>query len=81
MNKYARFNEYQPVRLKRSRPSISDQPFTSLDTPRAVTTNDRGIIVDVHDVEEPGYEVEFFDSDGNTLDLLTLVEDEIEPWS
>jgi hypothetical protein len=41
---------------------------------------DPGIIVDVQDVEEPGYMVEFFDEDRQTLDLLTLTEDEIEAW-
>jgi hypothetical protein len=80
MPRYAKFNEYQHVRLKHDRPTVSDHPFTFLEVPRAVTTKDPGIIVDVHDVEGPGYEVEFFDADGQTLDLLTLFEDEIEAW-
>jgi hypothetical protein len=78
--RYAKFTEYQQVRLKRDRPGVSDHPFTFLDQPKAVTATDLGIIVDVHDVEQPGYEVEFFDADGHTLDLLSLTEDEIEAW-
>ena len=80
MPKFAQFDEYQQVRLKQDRPSVSEHPFTALEAPRAVTTRDVGIIVDVYDVERPGYTVEFFDGEGNTLDLLTLNEDEIEPW-
>jgi hypothetical protein len=38
------------------------------------------VIVDVHDVQGPGYIVEFFDADGNTVDVLTVTEDEIEPY-
>jgi hypothetical protein len=79
MAKYARFQEFQQVRLKHDRPSMSEHPFTQLDIPRKVTTSDRGIIVDVHDVERPGYEVEFFDDD-KIVDLITLHEYEIEPW-
>ncbi|HMA34470.1 MAG TPA: DUF4926 domain-containing protein [Chloroflexia bacterium] len=81
MAQYARFEEYQQVRLKHNRLAISDHPFTQLDVPRAVTIRDRGTIVDVHDVKGPGYEVEFFDAHGNTIDVLTLAEDEIEPWA
>ncbi len=81
MAEYAKFAEYQQVRLQHNRRTISDHPFTQRDVPKAVTTTDRGIVVDVHDVEQPGYEVEFFDADGNTVDLLTLAEDEIEPWT
>jgi hypothetical protein len=79
MPQYARFDEFQQVRLKHDRASVSDHPFTELDVPRAVTTDDIGIIVDVHDVERPGYTVEFFSIDRKTVDLLTLAEDEIEP--
>ncbi len=78
---YARFADFQQVRLKQDRLTISDHPFTELDAPRAVTTTDRGIVVDVHDVKKPGYEVEFFDADDKTIDLLTLAEDELEPWT
>jgi hypothetical protein len=77
---YARYEEFKTVRLKQDRASISDHPFTFLETPRPVTRSDRGVIMMVHDVERPGYEVEFFDLDDNTIDLLTLREDEIEPW-
>jgi hypothetical protein len=80
MPRYARFEEYEQVRLKRNRSTPSDHPFTQLDMPRAVTRGDRGVIVDVHDVEHPGYEVEFFDTEGHTVDLITLSEDEIERW-
>jgi hypothetical protein len=75
---YAKFAEYQQVRLRLDRPSVSDDPFTFLEHPRAVTAKDIGIIVDVHDVEQPGYTVEFFDADGHTLDVLTVAEDELE---
>ena len=80
MAQYARFAEYQQVRLKHNRLTISNHPFTQLDVLRAVTTTDRGLVVDVHDVREPGYEVEFLDADGSTIDVLTLAEDEIEQW-
>jgi hypothetical protein len=79
MPHYAKYDEYQYVRLRRDRPAVSDHPFTQLDVPRVVTTEDHGIIVLVHDVEHPGYEVEFFDANGTTVDLLTLAEEEIEP--
>lgn len=79
MGKYAKFDEFQHVRLKGDRPSVSEFPSTNLDTPRAVTTKDQGIIVDVHDVERPGYEVEFFDIHGKIINFLTLREEEIEP--
>lgn len=80
MPKFARLDQYQQVRLKQDRPSVSEHPFTALEVPRAVTVSDVGIIIDVYDVERPGYEVEFFDGVGNTIDLLTLNEDEIEHW-
>ncbi|HUP27948.1 MAG TPA: DUF4926 domain-containing protein [Chloroflexia bacterium] len=80
MMRYAKFSDYQQVKLKRNRASVSERPITNLDVARAISTSDRGVIVDVHDVEGPGYEVEFSDDDGNTVDLLTLAEDEIEPY-
>ncbi len=80
MGEYAKYEEYQLVRLKADRPGISEHPFTLLDQPQTVTRNDCGVIVLIHDVELPGYQVKFFDSENNTLDLLTLTEDEIEPW-
>ncbi len=61
--------------LFRSKPT-----FAQLDVPRPVSTNDRGVVVDVNDVKGPGYEVEFFSADNYTVDLLTLTEDEIEPY-
>jgi hypothetical protein len=79
MPHYAKYDVYQYVRLKHDRTAVSDHPFTQLDVPRAVTTKDQGVIVLVHDVEHPGYEVEFFDTNGKTVDLLTLAEEEIEP--
>jgi hypothetical protein len=78
VGRYARFEEFQEVRLKHNRP-LSVRPKTNLDVPRAVTRRDRGVIVDVHDVEKPGYDVEFL-AEGHIIDLLTLREDEIEPW-
>ena len=80
MPTYAKFEEYQQVKLKHSRTTVEDRPFTELDVPRPVTTDDFGIIVDVIDVQHPGYWVEFFNDDGKTVGLLSLYEDEIEPY-
>jgi hypothetical protein len=80
MPAYAKFTTYQLVRLKHDRPAVSEHPFTGLEHPRAVTTKDTGVIVEIYEVPMLGYEVEFFDADGYTLDLLTLTEDEIEAW-
>jgi len=80
MGLYARFDELEVVRLKEDRAAISEHPATQLETPRLVTRNDGGYIMLVHDVERPGYEVEFVDSDGYVVDLLTLREEEMEPW-
>jgi hypothetical protein len=77
MPKHAKYDEYQYVKLKQDRPSISDHPITQLETPRPVSTDDIGIIEDVHS-KQPVYIVEFF-SQNLTVDLLWLLEDEIEP--
>lgn len=77
---FAKYDEYQYVKLKQDRPSVSDHPFTQLNPPRAVTVDDVGIIVDVTDAAQPVYIVEFFDSNGHTVDLLWLLEHEIEPY-
>lgn len=74
MPRYARFNEFQEVRLKR------DSTYNFGRVSRVVTTRDRGIVVDVHNVEQPGYEVEFHDDEGNPLAPVTLREDEVEAW-
>jgi hypothetical protein len=80
MPRYAKFNEYMEVRLKHDRPGLSDHPFTELDVPRPVTTNDLGIILEIYDLQPPGYTIEFFDAEGRTVDLLDVHEDQIEPW-
>jgi hypothetical protein len=80
MWRYAKYDEFENVRLKHDRAGISENPFTELETPRPVTANDRGVIILVHDEELPAYEVEFFDVDGKTIDVLEVNEDELERW-
>lgn len=80
MRRYAKFDEYEKVRLREDKEEISECPFTQLDIPRAVTRKDTGIIVMVHDVDHPDYEVEFFDETHHTVDVLTVHESEIELW-
>jgi hypothetical protein len=79
MRKYAKLKEFQVGKLKSDMKYCSRLPLTQLEIPRAVITEDQGVIVDVHDVEDPGYEVEFFDASGKIVDFLTLHEHEIEP--
>lgn len=65
--------ELASVRLKRSIP------------PYAIPIGTRGAVVMVHYAEPPGYEVEFFDDDGNTIRdsntqefTFTLKEEDLE---
>ena len=80
MPRYARLAEFAEVRFKRGPVTVSDWPLTQLPVSRAVTTADRGLIVDVHDVPQPGYDVAFFHAETRTVDLRTLSKDEIELW-
>ncbi len=59
------FKEYELVRLKQPVPSIG------------LNAGAVGAIVMVYD-DPPAYEVEFTDSSGATMALLTLKEEEIE---
>ena len=80
MTQRGRFREYQQVKLKHSRTAVSDYPVTQLDIPRAVTTDDRGVIVHFHTPSGTAFIVEFFDDQGQTVDLLDLTEDQVEPY-
>ncbi len=59
------FSEYDVVRLKRAKASVP-----------AGTT---GAVMMVYDSTPQAYEVEFVDSDGVTLGVLTAQEDDLEP--
>ena len=78
MNKFARYKEFDKVKLKQDRPKVQEPAFTQLKEPRAVRVTDPGVVMLVYDVPDPGYEVEFFNEEGETLDVITLQEDEIE---
>lgn len=65
--------EFASVRLKRGIPSY------------AIPIGTRGTVVMVHDADPPGYEVEFFDDEGNTIRdsktqefTFTLKDDDLE---
>jgi hypothetical protein len=62
-------NDYEIVRLK--------VPISGSQVPVGA----RGVILMVFDSPERGYEVEFFDSEGESLENFTVTEDQIEPWS
>jgi len=64
------FQEYDVVRLKKPKSSLN------------ITVSDKGTILMVFD--EPNlpraYEVEFVDEEGHTIALVTVSDDEIEPF-
>ena len=80
MPRFAAFEDYQQVKLKEDREAISNNPFTELESARPVLASDRGVIVMVEDEQTPVYQVEFFDANGRTVDVLEVREDEIEAW-
>jgi hypothetical protein len=62
-------HEYDVVRLKKSIPS------------KKLTAQNKGTILIVY--EKPGlpkaYEIEFLDEEGQTVAIVTLTDDEVEP--
>jgi hypothetical protein len=85
VQQFARFPEFTQVRLRRNATYAwlySRHRYVFIDpAERLPTTHDPGTIVDVHDVDPPGYEVQFYDAvTGEPLDLYTVYEDEILPW-
>lgn len=65
------FQEYDVVKLRKPKSSLS------------ITMSDKGTILMVFN--EPNlpkaYEVEFVDEEGNTIAIITVSEDEIEPFT
>lgn len=70
------FKQYQPVELVKD--MMSDE---LLGAPVQLREGQRGIIVEIH--EQPGlpvgYDVEFFDEEGETLAVMIMTKDLIRP--
>jgi hypothetical protein len=62
------FNEYDDVRLKKGAPT----PESYLTGARPVTHEDRGVVVYDYHAYPPAYIVEFFDSQGRTVDVVDV---------
>ena len=58
-----------------------DVVITIKDVNDKVLKGMKGVVLIVHNVNPPKYEVEFVNEDGFTIDLLTLTEDDIAKWT
>ncbi len=67
-----KFKQYDSVELLRE--MMSDGTLSSVALMRA---GQKGVIVEVYSQDNDGYDVEFFDNDGNTVALMIMKEGDI----
>ncbi len=73
------FKQYQEVEL--SHDMMSDE---LLGDPVQLKEGQKGVIVEIHTskgIPHKGYDVEFFDDNGNTVAVMIVKEDDIRPTS